>query len=306
MKTFKNCCLIGGFVLLLLLGAYYFFYQPKKVSVKLGSLEAYQVDAAYQASFQERDLSFAQKAFSLQEATGLIRIHFTDTPQETMGKKAIYPMTLLAAGLSNKWSANNREENKDRIIKLWKAYGTIIREASLVHRIPNHLLLAVIAVEHDDSVNVIQSAAQRDGIYIGLAQIALRTAKDSVLRYPKNGWITKSQLKPFQEKGLIKNNLIILTSADLYKPDVNIHAAAATLSGLAFKFGFLNTFRWIFAYNRGEGRMITDRTQELNMDDLIKHYRKVKAHAIGADYICNILGPHGAADIIFNELSIQD
>lgn len=304
MKTGKFVLIVIAFVVILFGGYYFLNYNPQKVSAKL-DFNTYEPDSSYQAGFEARDLGFAKSNFQY-EISGQLFNSLTETVPANATKQSFYPMTkLVSVGNEAKWSGANREENKTRIRAVWDAYGKIIQEASDVHRIPAHIILGIIAVEHDDSVSVKDSAFSSSGIYLGLAQISLSTAKDSVLRYPTIGWITKAQLKPFQDKGLIKNNTIILTKKDLLKPDVNIHACAATLSGLAFKYGFINTYRWIFAYNRGEGRMLNDGTQDLKMDELVKYYRKVKAHAVGANYITNILGPNGSVDIIFNDLNIQ-
>lgn len=304
MKTGKFILIVIAFVVLLFGGYYFLNYNPQQVSGKV-DLNAYEPDSSYEAGFEARDLSFASKGNQF-EISGQLFNSLTETIPANATKQSFYPMTkLVSIGTEVKWSATNRDENKARIKALWDTYGKIIQEASEVHRIPAYMILGIIAVEHDDSVTVQQSAFASSGIYLGLAQISLKTAKDSVLRYPTIGWITKAQLKPFQDKGLIKNNMIVLTKKDLLKPDVNIHAAAATLSGLAFKFGFINTYRWIFAYNRGEGRMLNDGTQDLKMDELIKYYRKSKSHAVGANYITNILGPNGSVDIIYNDLKIE-
>lgn len=304
MKTGKFILIVIAFVVLLFGGYYFLNYNPQKVSGKV-DLNAYEPDSGYEAGFEARDLSFASKANQF-EISGQLFNSLTETIPANANKQSFYPMTkLVSIGTEVKWSATNREENKARIKALWDTYGKIIQEASEVHRIPAYMILGIIAVEHDDSVTVQQSAFASSGIYLGLAQISLKTAKDSVLRYPTIGWITKAQLKPFSDKGLIKNNTIILTKSDLLKPDINIHACAATLSGLAFKYGFINTYRWIFAYNRGEGRMLNDGTQDLKMDELVKYYRKVPRHLVGANYITNILGPNGSVDIIFNDLNIQ-
>lgn len=305
MKATKYILIIILFVLMLFGGYYFLNYNPQKVSAKL-DLTSYEPNASYEAQFQERDLKFATDGNQYESVNGQLFNSFTDDIPINALKVSYYPMTkLTSTGSEAKWSLTNREQNRTRIKSVWDTFGKIIQEASEVHRIPAHIILGIIAVEHDDSVSIRESAFASSGIYLGLAQISLKTAKDSVLRYPTIGWITKAQLKPFQDKGLIKNNSIILTKSDLLKPDVNIHACAATLSGLAFKFGFINTYRWIFAYNRGEGRMLNDGTQDLKMDELVKYYRKVKAHAVGANYITNILGPNGSVDICFNDLKIE-
>ena len=305
MKATKYILIFVLFIFLLLGGYYFLNYNPQQVKTKL-DLASYEPNASYQVQFEERDLNFASKGSQYESVTGQLFNSLTDDIPANAVKVSYYPMTkLTSVGSEVKWSATNREQNKNRINAVWETYGKIIQEASEIHRIPAHIILGIIAVEHDDSVPIKQSAFANSGIYLGLAQISLKTAKDSVLRYPTIGWITKAQLKPFQDKGLIKNNTIVLTKSDLLKPDINIHACAATLSGLAFKFGFINTYRWIFAYNRGEGRMINDGTQDLKMDELVKYYRNIPAHAVGANYITNVLGPNGSVDIIFNDLKIE-
>ena len=303
MKATKYILIFVLFIFLLFGGYYFLNYNPQQVKTKL-DLASYEPNSSYQAQFEERDVAFASKAIRYENANGDILFSFTESsvPNDAT-KLSFYPMTTLSS--TGKWTIANREKNRERIKSLWDTYGSIIQEASEVHRIPSNIILGILSVEHDDSVSVKQAAASSSGTYLGLGQIALKTAKDSVLRYPTIGWITKSQLKPFLDKGLIKNNEIILTKKDLLKPDVNIHAVGATLSGLAFKFGFINTYRWIFAYNRGEGRMLNDGTQDLKMDELVKYYRKIPAHAVGANYITNILGPNGSVDIIFNDLKIE-
>lgn len=312
MKSASKYIIIGLIFVFLLIGGYYLLNNPKSASVTLAS--NYVPDSAYEAEFESRDTQLTDKATVYENASGLISFSLVDTgvPVNTTVVKSFYPMTKLTSVLTDgstdktpKWNATHRAINKARIEELVKEYGTIIKDASLSNKIPYTILLGLISVEHDDAVTIKAAAQKHAGVYIGLGQIALKTAKDTLLRFPKNGWITKGQLKAFESKGLLTNGTITLTSKNLEDPTINVNAAAATLSGLAHKFGYQDFHKWIFAYNRGEGKMNKEDATGLTLDQLVLNNRGT-ANKIGADYLTNILGKDGACDIIWNDLQIRD
>jgi hypothetical protein len=256
-----------------------------------------------------------------EDASGLIAFRLAEgnPPSIPNGTNvaSFYPMTKLTSVLTEgsndtkpKWNAVHRTINKARIEKVIATYGKLIKEAAATNKIPYTILLGIIAVEHKDSVSIesaktAMSGTKTSGYFYGLGQISIKTAKDSLMRFPKNGWISKSQLKAFESNGLLKNGQLTLTVQNLYDPEINLNAAAATLSGLAHKFGYQDFHKWIFAYNRGEGKMNKEDAKGLTLDQLILNNRGT-SNKIGADYLTNVLGKDGACDIIWNDLQIRD
>lgn len=317
MKSASKYIIIGLIFIFLLIGGYYLLNNPKSASVTLAS--NYVPDSAYEAEFESRDTQLTDKATVYEDASGLIAFSLVDTgvPVNTTVVKSFYPMTKLTSVLTDgstdktpKWNATHRAINKARIEKVVATYGTLIKDAAATNKIPYTILLGIIAVEHKDSVSIesaktAMSGNKSSGYFYGLGQISIKTAKDSLMRFPKNGWISKSQLKTFENKGLLKNGQLTLTAQNLYEPEINLNAAAATLSGLAHKFGYQDFHKWIFAYNRGEGKMNKEDATGLTLDQLVLNNRGT-ANKIGADYLTNVLGKDGACDIIWNDLAIRD
>jgi hypothetical protein len=320
MKSVSKYIIIGLIFIVLLVGGYYFLNNPKKASVPLAS--NYTPDSAYESEFESRDTELTDKAEVYEDASGLIAFSLVDSgvpvPANTTVVSSFYPMTkltsVLTEGSSNdakpKWNAVHRTINKARIEKVVATYGKLIKEAAATNKIPYTILLGIISVEHKDSVSIESaktavSGTKASGYFYGLGQISIKTAKDSLMRFPKNGWISKSQLKAFESNGLLKNGQLTLTVQNLYDPEINLNAAAATLSGLAHKFGYQDFHKWVFAYNRGEGKMNQQNAKGLTIDELVLKTRGT-SNRIGADYITNVLGKDGACDIIWNDLQIRD
>jgi hypothetical protein len=317
MKSVSKYIIIGLIFIVLLVGGYYFLNNPKTASATLAS--NYTPDSAYESEFESRDTELTDKAEVYEDASGLIAFSLVDSgvPANTTVVSSFYPMTKLTSVLTEgsndtkpKWNAVHRTINKARIEKVIATYGKLIKEAAATNKIPYTILLGIIAVEHKDSVSIesaktAMSGTKTSGYFYGLGQISIKTAKDSLMRFPKNGWISKSQLKAFESNGLLKNGQLTLTVQNLYDPEINLNAAAATLSGLAHKFGYQDFHKWIFAYNRGEGKMNKEDAKGLTLDQLILNNRGT-SNKIGADYLTNVLGKDGACDIIWNDLQIRD
>lgn len=291
-------------VVLAMMYALYNYFRNKSVNTNLSTLNT---DAEYQNEFNSRKLDFATTAKHFDTTTGLVLSFDDATPINTKSVVPIYPLTKLDSYRSDapNWTSAKRAKNKARIKQLWTKWEKDITQASKDNRIPRHILLTIMAIEHKDSGSLDAAEKFNEGIYKGLTQISISQTQDSLTRYKKLGWITKSQLAFFEDKGLLSGQKLKIGSSDLLTADVNINACAITLSGLAFKYGFINLHRWIFSYNRGENRLTNDGKQNLSIDETINYYMKT-SHYIGAEYLLKAFGKDGAADIICNDLGITD
>jgi hypothetical protein len=291
-------------VVLAIIYALYNYFRNKSVNTNLSTLST---DAKYQNEFNSRKLDFATTARHFDTTTGLVLSFDDATPTNTKSVVPVYPLTKLDNYRSDapNWISAKRAKNKARIKQLWTKWEKDITQASKDNRIPRHILLTIMAIEHKDSGSLDAAEKFNEGIYKGLTQISISQTQDSLTRYKKLGWITKSQLAFFEDKGLLSGQKLKIGSSDLLTADVNINACAITLSGLAFKYGFINLHRWIFSYNRGENRLTNDGKQNLSIDETINYYMKTSNY-IGAEYLLKAFGKDGAADIICNDLGIID
>ncbi len=307
-----------GLLIALILALIYFLYNyfirnPKSVTIDLANVKA---DANYTAEFDNRNLNFASDSTKFIRSSFLTTFDGTNTVEAPA--KSIYPLTLLKNYKSDGpvFVQKGRPENIKIIKNLWANYSKIITQAATDNRLPKHIILGIVACEHKMGVPL-EKAEQWNGFngehktiyresstgksHKGLSQISISQTRDSLTRYKDRGWIKPEQIKFFEQKGLVKS----ISVKHLFDPAININAAAVTLSGLAHKFGYTNIHRWIFSYNQGEGRLGQEGKNNLSMDETINYFINTK-YKEGAEYLLKMFGPHGACDIICNDLGIID
>jgi len=213
-----------------------------------------------------------------------------------------FPLTTTKD--DKKFTKEKRAENKARMQELIKAYDKFVAEASEIHKVPRILIYGLMEVEHDDTVSVIKSASQVDGsgVYIGLMQMAVVTANDTLARGVTNKQLSVKQVNWFKNK--IGKTIDSITKKDLQDAETNIHASCAFLSVLIRKFGLDDLHKIIFSYNRGEFRLSKDKNVGLSINELINAYKNT-SNSDGANYVIKTLGVNGSFQIL-QELGIND
>lgn len=205
---------------------------------------------------------------------------------------------------STKFDASEREVNKVLINKLIDKHGEFVKQASQRFSIPELFIYIVMAVENTEGKTTYVSP----GGYVGLMQIDTSSAADTLTTQKRRRLLKVSDLQFFQKKFgssvFASGNQV--TNSALKDVEANINAGALHLSEMIVdnKFDLVKDMHKIFfSYNRGKNRLDNDKTKSLGIDEMIKHYLGT-SHNVGAEYIIRALGPHGAADILVNELGI--
>ncbi len=287
----KKALLIIAFLLVIFGGTYIYQRYQNKGSAEIP--DHYAQDAEALAEMEGRILTFEGKV-----SPNLI---FNYEGGEAFSK-GYFPLITIKD--DKKFTKEKRAENKARIQELLKAYDKFVTEASEIHKVPRILIFGLMAVEHDDTVSVAKSASQVDksGVYIGLMQMAVVTANDTLLRGVTNKQLSVKQVNWFKNK--IGKTIDSITKKDLQDAETNIHTSCAFLSVLIRKFGLDDLHKIIFCYNRGEFRLSKDRNVGLSITELIKTYKNT-SNADGANYVIKTLGINGSFEIL-QELAIND
>lgn len=291
MGITKKVLLVIAF-LLIILGVTYIYkrYQNNGVA---SVPDNYSQDPDALAEMEGRILKFEGK-----KSPNLI-FNFEGGETFTAG---YFPLTSIKD--NKKFTKEKRSENRGRIQDLITAYDKFVSQASEIHKVPRILIYGLMAVEHDDSVSVAKSALQVDssGVYIGLMQMAVVTANDTLARGVTNKQLSVKQVDWFKKK--IGKNIDAITRKDLQDAETNIHASCAFLSVLIRKFGLDDLHKIIFSYNRGEFRLSKDKNTGLSINELINKYKNT-SNSDGANYVIKTLGVNGSFDIL-QELGVND
>ena len=128
---------------------------------------------------------------------------------------------------------------------------------------------------------------------------------------PRVGWsyiLTINDLNYFKSRfgKSVFGTSVQITNTELKNAETNISVGALHLNEMIVDNNFdvvKDIHKIFFSYNRGKNRLDNDGTKSLNIDQLIEHYQGTK-HQVGAEYVIRALGPHGAADILVNDLGI--
>ena len=295
-------------LLVILLGglgfAYWKYYGAgSRPQSELGDfdLDSYKQDATAQNEMDNRPMSFANRANAKSLILNLVGEDFFSA--------GYFPLTNIAEKLERgeklKWSKENRQANGKRISQLVSEYDKYVADAAEVHKVSRIIQYGLMGVEHDDSVSVQKAAKTVDasGLFIGLMQASVSTANDTLRRGVLNKQLSKRQVDFFKQK--IGKSIDTISAADLKNAEINIHVAAAFLSVLIRNNGLDDLHKVIFCYNRGEFKLKKQGTNNLGIDDLIKHYQGTSNY-IGAEYVIRTLGVNGSFDILYNDLKITD
>jgi hypothetical protein len=225
--------------------------------------------------------------------------------------KGVFPMFQESASI---FTAEKRAGNLAIAKEMIARYDTLVKEASVIHRVPRLLIYGVMLAEHERSVPLKQAESfSRPGSkYIGLMQISATTAKDSLIRNIKIKQLSSAQMALFTKKGIIKGvgsaATVNVTSNQLRSVDINIHAGAEYLSRHINSWGIYQPEKIVVSYNQGEGALRRDGLTRSTPNEIYAFYKRQTSGQIVQvkGYILKILGKHGACDILFNDLGIKD
>jgi len=225
--------------------------------------------------------------------------------------KGVFPLYEDSASL---FTAGKRAGNLAIAKQMIAKYDTLVQEASSIHRVPRILIYGIMLAEHERSVTLAQAESySRPGSqYIGLMQISATTAKDSLSRNIKYKQLSPAQLSLFTKKGIIKGSgstaTVSVSSSQLRKVDINIHAGAEYLSRHINSWGIYQPEKIAVSYNQGEGALRRDGLTRTTPDLIYAFYKRQTSGQIVQvkGYLLKILGKHGACDILFNDLGIKD
>ena len=225
--------------------------------------------------------------------------------------KGVFPMFQESASI---FTAEKRAGNLAIAKEMIARYDTLVKEASVIHRVPRLLIYGVMLAEHERSVPLKQAESfSRPGSkYIGLMQISATTAKDSLIRNIKIKQLSSAQMALFTKKGIIKGvgsaATVNVTSNQLRSVDINIHAGAEYLSRHINSWGIYQPEKIVVSYNQGEGALRRDGLTRSTPSEMYAYYKRQTSGQIVQvkGYLLKILGKHGACDILFNDLGIKD
>jgi hypothetical protein len=303
--TYKNKLIIFLLVALLVLGWISYDYSQKVVNL---SEEDYRPDAGLISAIQSRTWNF-EKGVRTSLNSSLI-----GGDSITTFAGGTFPMTqIVEKGVKNpltgktsvpKFAASERFANKVKIAKLISKYGKLVTQASKRFSIPELFIYTVMAVENTDGdTNTVSS-----GGFVGLMQIDTTSAADSLATQKKRKLLTVNDLQYFKNRfgSSVFNNENAVSNKDLFDSETNISVGTLHISEMIVdnKFDIVKDIHKIFfSYNRGKNRLDNDGTKSLGIDEMINRYLGTR-HSVGAEYIIRALGPHGAADILVNDLGI--
>lgn len=305
MNTKKSLIIL---ITIALLTVSWLIYDYTKKTVNL-SIEGYSPDLGL---ITARDaLSFS---FTAGKSVNIISNFGNDgsTISQAIFVGGTFPMTqkmekrsVLTPKTPTIFDATERNKNKSRLKSLIDKYGDFVKEAAENFGIPELYILIVMAVENPDGNTNAVSA----GGFVGLVQINASSAGDTLQTQKKRRLLKISDLAFFQKKfgQSVFSNAAVVSNADLKDPETSINIGALHLSEIIVnnKFDVVKDIHKIFfSYNRGKNRLSNDSTQNLDIDGLINHYLG-GIHNTGAEYVIRALGPHGAADILVNDLGIN-
>jgi hypothetical protein len=296
MKTITKVFLIIFTVVVFALGGWYFINQSAKKADL--STENYTPDEKLIAEIKGRVWEFAEAQETV-IAQGL-----NGAPDIVSFSGGAFPMTKITEKRSSKdkptkFDATERVANKALIQKLIDKHGSLVKQASERFSIPELYIYVVMAVENTEGKTNYVSP----GGFIGLMQIDTSSAADTITTQKKRKLLTVSDLQFFQKK---LGSITQVSKNALKDAETNINTGALHLSEMIVdnKFDVVKDIHKIFfSYNRGKNRMDNDGTKALSLDGLINRYLG-SSHTVGAEYLIRALGPHGAADILVNDLGI--
>lgn len=283
-------------VIVIALGSWYFITQSSKKADL--STDNYTPDEKLIAEIKGRVWEFAEA----QET--VISQGINGSPDIVSFTGGSFPMTKIVEKRTTKdkptkFDAAERNANKALIQKLIDKHGTLVKQASERFSIPELYIYVVMAVENTEGLTNYVSG----GGYVGLMQINVSSAADTLTTQKKRKLLTVSDLQFFQKKFGSSQ----VTQKGLKDAETNINAGALHLSEMIVdnKLDVVKDIHKIFfSYNRGKNRMDNDGTKALSLDGLINRYLGT-SHTIGAEYLIRALGPNGAADILVNDLGIM-
>lgn len=296
------------FLTVAILTVSWLIYDYTKKTVNL-SVEGYSPDFGLITARDAQKFSFsAGKAvnivsnFGVSGSSGASSIFAGGTfplTQKTEKRSILTPKTPTI------FDATERSKNKVRLQKLIDKYGNFVKIAAENYGIPELYILTVMAVENPDGNTNAVSA----GGFVGLVQINSSSAGDTLQTQKKRRLLKVEDLTFFQKKfgQSVFSNASVVSNAELKDPETSINIGALHLSEIIVhnKFDTVQDIHKIFfSYNRGKNRMSNDGTQNLDIDQLINRYLG-GIHNTGAEYVIRALGPHGAADILVNDLGIN-
>lgn len=293
--------LIGVLALALFVGGYFLATNnTKKADL---SAKDYLPDDAQIAEIRKRVWSFDPST-----QTSLTQ-SFEGGPSVVTFVGGTFPLTKIVEKRTGKntpvkFDASLRSANRDLIQNLIDKYGTFVKQASERFSIPQLYIYIVMAVENTEG----KSNYVSPGGFVGLMQINTSSAADTLVTQKRRKLLTLSDLSFFQKK--FSSSVFSLSNqvsnTNLKDAEANINAGALHLSEQIVnnKFEVVKDIHKIFfSYNRGKNRLTNDSTTNLSIDSLINHYIG-GVHKVGAEYVIRALGPHGAADILVNDLKI--
>ncbi|PWK27023.1 transglycosylase-like protein with SLT domain [Arcicella aurantiaca] len=283
-------------VIVIALGSWYFINQSTKKADL--STDNYTPDDKLIAEIKGRVWEFAEA----QET--VISQGINGSPDIVSFSGGSFPMTKIVEKRSSKdkptkFDATERANNKVLIQKLIDKHGTLVKQASERFSIPALYIYVVMSVENTEGKTNYVSP----GGFVGLMQIDTSSAADTLTTQKKRKLLTVSDLQFFQKK---LGSITQVSKNALKDAETNINAGALHLSEMIVdnKFDVVKDIHKIFfSYNRGKNRMDNDGTKALSLDGLINRYLGT-VHTVGAEYLIRALGPHGAADILVNDLGI--
>jgi hypothetical protein len=298
MGVTKKILLVVAFLLIILGGTY--IYQRYQNNGTATIPENYAQDPEALAEMEARVLKFEGK-----KAPNLI---FNLEGGEATFEKGYFPIINISDsekyGADPKFTAEKRGEHRERLKLLIERYGSIVNEASEVHRVPKIVIYGIMQVEHKDSLSLAKAEvySRPNSSYIGLMQASVKTANDTLKRGVTNKHLSKVQIDFFKKE--VGKTIDSLTDADLRTPKLNIHSATAFLSVLISKYGLDDLHKVVFSYNRGEFKLSQDKHTGMGIQEMVSYYR---THNIeGSQYIVRTLGKNGSFDILYNDLGITD
>lgn len=304
--TYKNKIIIFLLLALLTLGWLSYNYSQKVVNL---SEEDYRPDAGLISAIQGRTWSF-DKGLKTSLTNSLIG--GDDSITSFVG--GTFPLTqIVEKPVKNpltgkfsipKFAAGERAANKAKLAKLISKYGKFVSQASKRFAIPELFIYTVMAVENTDGISNNVSS----GGFVGLMQIDTSSAADTLTTQKKRKLLTINDLQFFQNRfgQSVFSNENAVSNKDLFDSETNINIGTLHISEQIVdnKFDIVKDMHKIFfSYNRGKNRLDNDSTKALGIDEMINRYLGTR-HAVGAEYIIRALGPHGAADILVNDLGI--
>ena len=292
----KKTLLVILLILFLAGLAYLVFNQKKKGNTVIP--RNYEQSPQAKAEMESRVLTFENKSnpsfiFGLNDEQTFENDYF---PLVNIIDSAKY-------GDKPKFTKGNRGINRNRIKLLVEEYDTIVSEASEVHRVPKIVIFGIMAIEHSDKVSVKSAASFINGSFIGLMQISVSTANDTLKRGVINKQLSQKQVDFFKNR--IGNKIDSLSSNTLTKAELNIHSATAFLSVLISKYGLDDLHKVIFSYCQGEFKLSQHKSLNLEIKPMIDKYVGTSDNQ-GSQYIVRSLGQNGSFDILFNDLGIKN